>query len=253
MPLDAAALTALAMILAAPFVGSFLGVVADRLPAGRPIVWGRSVCGHCGATLSWRDLVPLVSWALTRGRCRHCAAPLGLFYPAIELGALAVAFWSLAVLPGWLAVAGGFLGWTLMTLAVIDARHMILPDGLTLPLIPAGLAVAWLIDPARLVDHLAGAAVGFGAIVGLAAAYRRLRGREGIGLGDAKLLAAAGAWVSWEGLAGVLLLAAGGGLAGALVARLITGRLSGQDALPFGPYLAGGFWLVWLYGPIVLG
>ena len=251
MPLDAAAL--LAMVLASPFVGSFLGLLADRLPAGRPVVWGRSACGHCGTTLSWRDLMPLLSWALAGGRCRHCAARLGVFYPAIELGALLVALWSVAVLPGWLALAGGILGWVLMTLAVIDARHMLLPDSLTLPLIPAGLAVAWLIEPARLAGHLAGAAIGFGAIVGLAAAYRRLRGREGIGLGDAKLLAAAGAWVSWEGLPGVLLLAAGGGLAGALVTRLVTGRLSGQDALPFGPYLAGGFWLVWLYGPIFVG
>jgi leader peptidase (prepilin peptidase)/N-methyltransferase len=141
---------ALLLIFAAPCVGSFLGVVIERLPAERPILWGRSACDHCGARLGARDLVPLASWALARGRCRHCGGRLSLFYPAIELAALAVALWSLAVLPGWLAWAGSALGWTLLALAVIDARHMILPNELSLPLIPAGLAVAWALDPGKL-------------------------------------------------------------------------------------------------------
>ena len=115
------------------------------------------------------------------------------------MAALAVAAWSLAVLPGWLAWAGCVLGWTLLALAVIDAKHLLLPDTLTLPLVPAGLLVAWAVEPAKLADHAIGAAAGFVVVAAIGLAYRRLRGREGIGLGDAKLFAAAGAWVNTDG------------------------------------------------------
>ena len=169
------------------------------------------------------------------------------------MAALAVAAWSLAVLPGWLAWASCALAWSLIALAVIDARHLLLPDALTLPLVPAGLAVAWAVDPAQLPDHALGAAAGFLTLAAVGLAYRRLRGREGIGLGDAKLFAAAGAWVSWGGLPSVLLLAAAGALAGHLLGARLTGRrLEGRE-LPFGPYLAAALWLVWLYGPLVVG
>ena len=246
-------LEALLLVFLAPCIGSFLGVVIQRLPADRPFARSRSACDHCGATLGVRDLVPLASWLASRGRCRHCGTRLGTFYPGIELAALGVALWSLAVLPGWLVWAGCALGWTLLTLAAIDARHMILPNQLTLPLIPAGLLLSWIIDPAKLPEHALGAVAGFLLILVLAAAYRRLRRREGIGLGDAKLLAAAGAWVSWQGLPSVLLLSAAGGLAGALIGGILAGGLKPTKALPFGPYLAAGFWLVWLYGPIGFG
>ncbi len=241
------------LLIAAPFVGSFLGVVAARLPAGRSPLRGRSACPHCGQVLGARDLLPLLGWLLNRGRCRHCGQAVSWTYPAIELAALAVAVWSLAVLPGWLAWAGAGLGWILLTLAVIDARHLLLPDTLTLPLVPAGLLVAWALEPAKLPDHAIGAVAGFAAVVLIAVAYRRLAGREGIGLGDAKLFAAAGAWVSWAGLPGVLLLAAAGGLAGHVVAARLTGTSLKDRELPFGPYVAGAFWLIWLYGPLSLG
>lgn len=246
-------LEALLLIFLAPCVGSFLGVVIQRLPAERPFTWGRSACDHCGATLAVRDLVPLASWLMSRGRCRHCGTRLSAFYPGIELAALGVAVWSLAVLPGWQIWAGCALGWTLLALAMIDARHMILPNTLTLPLIPAGLLLSWFVDPAKLPAHALGAVAGFLLILVLAVTYRKLRGREGIGLGDAKLLAAAGAWVSWQGLPSVLLLSAVGGLAGALVGGILAGGLKPTQAFPFGPYLAAGFWLIWLYGPIGLG
>jgi leader peptidase (prepilin peptidase)/N-methyltransferase len=241
------------LLLAAPCVGSFLGVVAVRLPQGRSSLRGRSACPHCGTRLGVLDLVPILGWCFARGRCRHCGAGVSWSYPAIELAALIVAAWSLAVLPGWLAWASCVLGWSLIALAVIDARHLLLPDALTLPLVPAGLAVAWWVDPAKLPDHALGAAAGFLALAAVGLAYRRLRGREGLGLGDAKLFAAAGAWLSWEGLPSVLLLAAAGALAWHLVAARLTGRrLTGRE-LPFGPYLAAALWLVWLYGPVVAG
>ncbi len=240
-------------VAAAPFVGSFLGLLADRLPAGGRVVSGRSACPHCRHRLGPRDLVPVLSWLVARGRCRYCGARLGVFYPAIEIGALAIAVWAASMLGGWLLWAGCALGWTLLALGLIDARHTVLPDELTLPLIGAGLGVAYLIDPALLPDHAIGAAAGFAAFMAVGFAYRRLRGREGLGLGDAKLLAGAGAWVSWWGLPSVVLLAALGALTVAL-GRSIAGRpVSLTDEVPFGSALALALWLVWLYGPLGFG
>lgn len=242
------------LLLISPFLGSFLGVLVVRLPRGEGFVGGRSRCTQCGAALGPAELVPLLSYLRQAGRCRHCGTRLPLFYPAIELAALGVAAWALWVLPGgWLSWAGAGLGWCLLALAWIDARHFLLPDLLTLPLIPAGLLVAWLVDPEKLLPHGLGAAAGFLAFAALGWAYRRLRGRAGLGLGDAKLLAAAGAWVSWQGLASVLLWAALPALAVTLALGLRRGKLSATTRLPFGSYLALGLWLTWLYGPLRLG
>jgi leader peptidase (prepilin peptidase) / N-methyltransferase len=235
-------------ILVAPFVGSFLGVLIRRLPDSRPVAWGRSACESCGAALAARDLVPLGSFLALRGRCRSCAAPIAGFHPAVELAALGVA--CLAALaahddPVRLWIGCG-LGWALLALAWIDWEHLLLPDAITLPLAPAGLAAALWLAPEALAARAAGAVLGYGAFRGFAWAYRRLRGREGLGQGDAKLLAAAGAWLGWEALPAVLLLAAlvGLALAGALALR--RGGLDPGARLPFGPCLALAFWLCWL-------
>ena len=240
------------LLLAAPCVGSFLGVLTVRLPQERPVLWSRSACPHCGQRLGARDLIPIVSWALSRGACRTCGRALSWFYPALEVAALIVAAWSLALVPGWLAWASCGLGWALLALAVIDARHLILPDELTLPLIPAGLAVAWVLDPARLPHHAAGAVGAYVLVLGIRLVYRRVRRRDGIGLGDAKLLAAAGAWLGWAGLPSVLLVAAAGALLGHAVWAGVRRHGLRDRELPFGPYLAGAFWLTWLYGPVVV-
>jgi leader peptidase (prepilin peptidase)/N-methyltransferase len=238
-------------LLLAPFVGSFLGVVVERLPAGRPIALARSTCESCGATLAVRDLIPVVTWLVRRGRCRCGKVGLSAFYPGIELAALAIAVAAATVLSGWLLWAGLALGWTLLALALIDLRHHFLPDALSLPLIPAGLTVAYLIEPGKLVAHAIGAAAGFIGFALVAWLYRRLRQREGLGLGDAKLLAAAGAWLGWQALPSVVALAAGLALAVALAGGLAGGKLSATTEIAFGPYLALAIWAVWLYGPLV--
>jgi len=247
----------LSLIAASPFIGSFLGVAIDRLPAGRPIVMGRSRCDACGHVLSARDLVPVLSWVAAKGRCRHCSHGIGWFPLAIEIAAVAVALWSVAVPPGWLALAGAGLGWTLLALAWIDARNLLLPDVLTLSLAATGLVVAGLIHPALIIDHLIGAAAGFAAFAGIAALYRRMRRRDGLGLGDAKLLGALGAWTGWQGLPTVVLYAAAAALLGALARSLVRPgrhtRLRARLRLPFGPFLCLAGWLVWLYGPLSLG
>jgi leader peptidase (prepilin peptidase)/N-methyltransferase len=240
-------------IIIAPFVGSFLGVVSERLPAGRPIIFGRSACDHCCETLTARDLIPLVSYLARRGWCSCGRARLNWFHPGIELAALAVALSAATVLSGWLLWAGLGLGWTLLTLAVIDCRELVLPDTITLPLIPTGLVVAWAIDPGLLLGHALGALAGFASLAAIASVYHWARGREGLGLGDAKLLAAAGAWLGWQALPSVVLIAATSGLAVALATALGGGKLAWTSQITFGPHLALAFWLVWLCGPIVIG
>ncbi|HZT88527.1 MAG TPA: prepilin peptidase [Stellaceae bacterium] len=240
-----------AAVVAAPFIGSFLGVVVQRLPRREDFVRGRSRCPACGARLAARDLVPLVSWMWLRGRCRSCGGAISLFYPAIELAALAVALSAGLVFSGWLLWASCAFGWVLLTLALIDWREYLLPDPLTLPLAPLGLAVAWLSAPEDLVDRLIGAAAGFVAFVAIAALYRRGRGREGLGRGDAKLLGGLGAWVGASGLPSVILLASLLALAVAFGRRAFGDKITATDPLAFGPYLALAGWIVWLCGPLV--
>ncbi len=238
-------------LVAAPAIGSFLGVLAVRLPRGESFALSRSACRQCGHALSFRDLIPLLSWAVQKGRCRHCGARLGLLYPGIELLAVIAVIWAAVSLPPGLVWAGAVLGWWLIVLAVSDARDLILPDVLTLPLLVAGLATTYFIAPTALGHHAAGAVAGFAVIALVGYAYRRIRGRDGIGLGDAKLMAAAGAWVSWTGLPGVILIAALSGIAVGLLGA-VAGRRDLAARLPFGPHIAFGTWIIWLYGPLVI-
>jgi leader peptidase (prepilin peptidase) / N-methyltransferase len=240
------------VLLAAPFIGSFLGVVIRRLPQRSAIAWARSRCEWCGAQLTARDLMPLVSWLATRGRCRFCGRPLGWFYPAIELASLAVAFTAI-LLDGrhgpWL---DSLLGWWLLTLGWIDVRCWQLPDTLTLPLVIAGLGAAAAFDPEQLTERALGAALGYLSLRAIAVLYRRLRHREGLGQGDAKLLAASGAWVGVDALPQVILVAAVLALMAAACLRLAGVRFGAHSALPFGPFLAFATWLLWLSGPFFI-
>ena len=234
-------------LLLAPFIGSFLGVLIQRLPEGRPVVMARSACDQCGHLLGPRDLMPLVSHALSGGRCRYCRAVIGLFPPAIELAALVVALWTtLVVTDAMLLWATCLLGWTLLTLAWIDVRTMILPDVLTLPLLMAGLIVTWLMASDALLEHVLGAVFGYLGLTAVAWGYRWLRGREGLGMGDARLLGAAGAWLGLSALPFVVLLAACLGLLAAGIALVAGTRVTAATAIPFGPFLALATWLAWL-------
>lgn len=240
------------VLLCAPFVGSFLGVVVRRLPEGRPIAWVRSRCECCGTALRVRDLVPLYSWLAAGGRCRYCGHPLGWFYPGIELSALAVALAALAADGGEKTWLDCFFGWWLLALGWIDMRRWLLPDALTLPLVIAGLAAAAAFDPEQLTARALGAALGYLSLRLVALLYRALRGRDGLGHGDAKLLAASGAWVGAMALPQVVLGAAVSALAAAACLRLAGVRLGAHSALPFGPFLALATWLIWLLGPFFI-
>lgn len=171
--------------------------------------------------------------------------------PSVRIGVapLLIAGWAASVdaepLP---MLLGCILGWTLLALAWIDWNTLRLPDALTLPLMACGLAAAWMDSPDALYSSVVGALAGYGALFAVGALYRMLRGRDGLGRGDAKLLAAGGAWLGWTALPWVVLLAALLGLALALAHRARGMSLTRETALPFGPPLACAIWIIWLYG-----
>lgn len=241
-------LTNLMPIVAAPFIGSFLATAALRSTTAQPVVRGRSACPACHQPLGPMDLVPVLSWLATRGHCRHCRARVSIFYPVVEIAALTVAVWAALWLDGprlWIACG---LGWLLLLLAAIDWRHRLLPDVLTMSLGVYGLLVA-VVD-GRVTEAVIGAAVGLLAFVAVRWLYARIRRREGLGLGDVKLIAAAGAWVGWSGLPSLVLIASLAALAVVGVGAAGGRRARADDAVPFGSYLALGCWIVWLHGPL---
>lgn len=167
---------------------------------------------------------------------------------------MAIAGVSVATLHGGTVLVACALGWTLLALALIDLRHHRLPDALTLPLAVAGLATAGLPEGASLFDRALGCALGFFIFLSISTVYRRIRGREGLGMGDVKLLAAGGAWVAWQGLASVVLIASAAALAVAAVqAAQDRSHIQATTRIPFGLYLGPAIWLIWLVGPINIG
>ena len=242
----------LIMAIIAPAIGSFIGVLVIRLPEGRAVVANRSACEHCGHVLGARDLIPLASWLWLRGKCRYCGARLSTLYPAIELAALAIVAWAATVTGGLVLVASCVLGWTLLAVAVTDWRSYLIPDALSLFLLLTGFASVFAFDPIHFTDHVIGAGAGVLSFSLLAWGYRALRGREGLGFGDAKLLGGLGAWLAWDGLPSVILFGAVLGLCVVLAKSFAGARLKATDRIPFGAFLAAGGWLVWLYGPFSL-
>jgi len=216
-------------------IGSFIATLVLRWPAGRSVVTGRSHCDNCGRQLRAGELVPIVSFVAARGRCRRCNAAISRFHPVVELCAAALSGLALWLAPELRGIALALLWWQLLTIALLDARHLWLPDRLTLLLAASGLALGGLGVGAPLADRIIGALAGFASLALIAAGYRRLRGRDGLGGGDPKLLGAIGCWLGWTALAPVVLIAA---LVGLGVA--VAGRKDRFDALPFGTFLAAG-------------
>lgn len=199
-----------------------------------------STTTRCGTAA--RQMSPKVGRMYLAGNAAAATAAVG------GIGLAGFSFYAFAP---WTAVVSCLLGWAMLAIAAVDARRFTIPDVLSLPAVPAGLlASGYLVDPwnSQLVSlaHVIGACLGGTAFWLVREAYWRWRGREGLGLGDVKLAAAGGAWVGWEHLADVVLLAAAGALSFAIALAVVRrGRLSGGERIPFGAFLAPAIWIVW--------
>jgi leader peptidase (prepilin peptidase)/N-methyltransferase len=221
-------------------VGSYLNVLVHRLPLGRSTVRPRSRCPACGAAIRARDNLPILSWLLLGGRCRDCGARISPRYPLIE-GATGGLFAGCMLRFGFTreAIAAAVLAALLVALAAIDFDHFLLPDKLTLPGIGLGLAAQWLVPSGSLIAGVRGALIGAGLLLAIAGAWELLRGVEGMGLGDVKMLAMIGAFL---GAGGVVVTLVFGTFAGSVVGLALVARRGGdlQAQLPFGVFLAAG-------------
>lgn len=230
-------------------VGSFLNVVIHRGPR----MWGLvddetrvgdfiapgSYCPSCRAPLRAINLVPLLSYVVHGGKCTKCLAPISSRYPLVELaGAVSAVIAITAFDPTPSAVAAAVFFWVLIALAVIDWETGFLPDMLTIPLAAIGLLIAMDQFFVPFTNALIGALAGFGIFWLIGAAFQKLRGLEGLGVGDAKLLAALGAWLGWQALAPIVFFGSVGALAGFYIARARGAGLSKETQIPFGPALA---------------
>ena len=236
-------------------IGSFVNVVALRIPAGGTLL-GRSHCPSCQATLTGLDLVPIASWVVLRGRCRHCQAPVSSSYAVVEatcgalFAVLAIHFERHAVLAPYLLLAAG-----LLALSVVDLREYRLPDVIVGPLtvaVVAGFGAVALIDGRG--DAFARALeAGLAALAGLGLLH--LAFPAGMGFGDVKLafvLGVATGWVSWGALALSLFLAATLGAVVGILGAVVKGEAIRGRKLPFGPFLAAGTLLAAVIGPSFL-
>lgn len=250
-------------------VGSFLNVVAIRLPKRMEqdwrgearailslpaveeprisLIYPPSTCA-CGARIRPWHNVPVVGWLWLRGRAACCGAPISPQYPLVEAacGLLSAACaWRFGYGPELLAALA--LTWTLLVLAIIDARTTLLPDSLTLPLVWLGLLLALSPMFVSLTDAVIGAAAGYLSLWSVYWLFKLVTGKEGMGYGDFKLFAALGAWLGWQNLPMILLLSS---LVGALVGiGILFARRAGRDLqLPFGPYLAAAGWIALMAG-----
>lgn len=250
-------------------IGSFLNVLIHRLPlmieqsftpADCPppprlsLAFPGSHCPHCQHPIAWHDNLPLLAFAWLGGRCRHCRGRISWRYPLVEAATAGAFVWSAISHVTW----GPALAWAicaaiLLALAVIDAQTTWLPDALTQPLTWGGLIAAALgYSGIVLSDALAGAVAGYLSLWSVYGLFLLLTGKEGMGHGDFKLLAALGAWFGWQHLLAIVLIASLGGLLGALALRW-RGHWPENGQIPFGPFLVlAAAWLMFFGTPPLL-
>lgn len=271
------------VFLLALLIGSFLNVVIYRLPImmerewreqcdeltsmpakGLPqgrfdLIMPRSCCPSCGTQITALQNIPVISFLVLGGKCAHCQAPISRRYPIIELVTAimtAVVGWRFGF--GWEAGVAILMTWTLIAISVIDIDHQIIPDSIALPLLWGGLLMSLFhpltgaeilfVDPKT---SIVGAIAGYLTLWSIYHLFRIVTGKEGMGYGDFKLLAALGAWLGWQMLPLIILLSAvvGAGVGIALIAFKSHDR---DVPIPFGPYLAAAGWIAMLYGPKIV-
>ena len=256
-------------------VGSFLNVAIHRLPFMMERSWKqeareildlpaekddgifnlvtpRSRCPKCSHAISWYENIPVFSWLALRGKCKGCKTPISKRYPIIELvsGVLAgLCAWHFGYGP-WLMFTL-FATWVLLAAAMIDADTTLLPDSLNYWLLWAGLLAAVMgVSPVSLSDAVIGAMAGYLSLWSVYWLFKLITGKEGMGYGDFKLLAALGAWVGWQYLPVIILLSSVVGLVFAIAMMMFSGEKRTQ--IPFGPYLATAGWIALLWGDTIV-
>ncbi|MEK9213123.1 prepilin peptidase [Sphingomonas sp. 2378] len=231
--------------VAGAIIGSFVGALVLRWLDDRSVLAGRSACDGCGKALRAWELVPIVSALVLRGRCARCGQRIDPVHIRIEIIAALI-----GVSAGWVAGpdgwTGALFGWSLLALASLDALALWLPDRLIAWLAGTGLVTGALGHAPLLGDRIVGGLAGFGALWGIAAAYRHVRGREGMGGGDPKLMGAIGLWLGWRMLPGVLLAACVIGLGYVLLRRLLGTRVAADEMVPLGLLLAVAAYPCWM-------
>lgn len=258
-------------------VGSFLNVVIHRLPKMMEREWRqecadsfpeyqitppsgvynlsvpRSTCPKCETQLRVIDNIPVLSWLLLKGKCHHCGHPISIRYPLVELLTGALCFLvAYQIGFSYFAIALLFFTFVLIAATFIDLDTMLLPDSLTLPLTWFGITLALLqISPVSLQDSVVGAIAGYLSLWSVYWLFKLVTGKEGMGYGDFKLLAALGAWLGWQYLPMIILLSSFVGV----IFGIIQLRLKQQGidkAFPFGPYLAIAGWVCMMWGNVIL-
>jgi leader peptidase (prepilin peptidase)/N-methyltransferase len=238
-------------MLAGAAIGSFIGTALVRLPEERSLLSGRSACDACGTRIGVGDLVPLVSWLVLRGRCRACSAPIGLGQIGCEIGGAVIGGAAVLLAPAGVALPAMVLGWQLLLLGAIDARHLWLPRPLVavLGLSGTGFVAMQAWQTASLLPvwtGLTGGLLGFAMLWAVARGYRVLRGRDGMGEGDPPLLGAIGVWIGPMGVIGAVIGASLIGLVAALAMLLARKPVAGDTTLPLGTLLAMAAWPIFL-------
>lgn len=270
---DNAALFSGVVFFISLLIGSFLNVVIYRLPVMMEMGWRhqcqmmdaedpesipepdkfnlatpRSRCPACNASIHWWQNIPVLSWLMLRGKCAECGARISLRYPVIELTTALFSAWVAWQFGfSWQGFAGIAITWALVCLTMIDFDHQLLPDSLTLPLLwlaLLGSLVPVFVEPA---DAIIGGAAGYLALWSVYWLFKLVTGKEGMGYGDFKLLAALGAWFGWQSLPMIILLSSVVGAAVGITLIVAAGR-DRQIPIPFGPYLAAAGWLYMMFG-----
>jgi len=220
-------------------VGSFLNVCIYRLPRHESLIYPGSHCPVCDRSLAWFENLPLASWLVLRGRCRTCRTRIAVQYPLVEAITAAV-FVSAYFIYGWtpLLAARLLFACAMIVLFAIDLQHRILPNAITLPGIVIGFILSFFLPPGWR-SSLIGLLAGGGVLFAIGEGYYRLRGYEGLGMGDVKMLAMIGAFLGWPLMLVTLVLASFAGSAVG-VGLLVSRRGDMKAALPFGTFLALG-------------
>jgi len=269
--------TVVIVVVLGLLVGSFLNVVIYRLPVMMEREWKsecklildpnssgnepaeafnlaypNSHCPNCDSPIKAWQNIPVISYLLLKGQCANCKMSISVRYPIIEAvtGLMsAVIAWQLGASLEMLAAL--FFTWSLITLTMIDADHKLLPDQITLPLLWAGLLLNSFAVFVPLYDAVWGAIGGYLSLWSVYWLFKIITGKEGMGYGDFKLLAALGAWMGWQSLLVIILLSS---LVGAIVGSiiLIANKQGRNTAIPFGPYLAAAGWIAFLWGDLII-